>query len=190
MAEKIAFIIGMQQKKEQIEKFYEKSLHEVKKDDDLHILDMKVVKRILGREIQRNKRYKTQLSIVIFEIDYFQNLSNVFEAEKIKMLKKDTINIVRSSIRDTDVLGEWENNQFIILALDTGFKGAKHFGEKLVETIAREKFANVGRVTFSAGVTSISTQDVNLISLAKRAEDAVEDAKKQGGNKVEVNLLI
>jgi diguanylate cyclase (GGDEF)-like protein len=182
----IAFSISLHQKKIASEKFQEQLLQ---KDDTLGIPTNTVLQTIIEREYHRFLRYESNLSLIIIEIDHIQNLQNIFSAEVILELKKEFSKLITKNIRATDTFGKWTENRFAIVASSIDFRSARSLAKKLTSLLANHRFVKVGKITCSYGVTSLATED-KIATFRKRAEDALNEAIKKGGNAIEVKILV
>ena len=190
VVDSIAFAVNITYKKDAIleanVQFYQQN-NEI--DNDLGIYTNTKLQKVLEHEIRRHKRYHTPLSILLFEIDHFRNLCNIFSVDESDKIRKEFASVIKSHIRDTDIFGKWVDQQFAIIIADLDFKAANTLAMKLTEVLKKQHFTKVGKLTCSFGVTSYSPKDT-LGIFRKRAENALEIAKKSGGNRIETKLLV
>lgn len=158
-------------------------------DKVLNIMNYIKLQEHIEHEVKRNKRYHTELTLMLLDINMFKNLTNVFPAEVVINLKKDFINFVKKNIRETDVFGKWTNDQFAILLPDVDFRAAQSVARKLQELLEQQKFPRIGKITCSFGITSISPKDT-MGSFRIRCESALALASSREGNSIEVKLLV
>lgn len=142
---------------------------------------------IIGREIERVKRYNHPLSVIIFDIDHFKNVNDRYGHSAGDYVLRTIADIVRENIRKIDYFVRWGGEEFMIISLETSLKEAYTLAERIRETIETYTFNDVGKVTVSLGVTEFKEDDTED-SLIKRADDAMYEAKKKGKNRVEVNV--
>ena len=116
-----------------------------------------------------------------------KNLSKVFPAEVITTLKKDFIQLVKNHTREVDIFGKWTNDQFALLLPDVDFRAGQKVATKLQTILEETKFARVGKLSCSYGITSISPKDT-IASFKARAESALASASMKEGNAIEVKL--
>lgn len=140
---------------------------------------------LLLDSIERVKRYKVSLSVIIFDIDYFKKINDTYGHlcgdDVLKMIAK----IGKDGIRKSDLFARWGGEEFIILQPDIPANKAQIFAERLRQTIESHNFEKVGRVTVSFGVTDFKEGDTGE-SFIKRVDDALYLAKENGRNRVEV----
>jgi diguanylate cyclase (GGDEF)-like protein len=169
----------------------------LKLEDDLKILAStdsltKVYNRakydeIMGREIERTKRYNRFLSLVMFDIDVFKKINDTYGHLNGDIVLKNIVALVKEEVRKIDYLIRWGGDEFILILPETNLEGAKGLAERIRNSIADQKFENMEGVTVSLGITQFSKDDTED-SLMKRADEALYKAKMNGGNRVEINI--
>ena len=191
LGDQIAFIMNLTQKRIELVESQEKFKSQFSPiDPDLKIFNSSKLGEILESERKRAKRYGTALSLILIEIDHMKNLTNIFGKDEMLRLKKEFAKVFKKEIRETDVFGKWsKDEQFAIVAPNIDFRGAKNFALKLDKKLKEHRFPKVGRITCSYGVTSYSNKD-NMFEFQRRAEKALNEAVKKGGNSIEVKILI
>jgi len=112
----------------QAEKFrFAKSFH----DSEKKICTPADFKRFLVIERRRTERLNYNSSIIIFNLKNLLKNNICLKKFNIKVL----LNIICSSIRETDEICVYENHKILILLPDTNNKGSQHVCEKIVEHI-------------------------------------------------------
>jgi diguanylate cyclase (GGDEF)-like protein/PAS domain S-box-containing protein len=140
---------------------------------------------IIGREIERVRRYNQPLSIIIFDIDRFKRVNDRYGHSAGDYVLRTIADIVRDSIRKIDYFVRWGGEEFMIISSETNLKEAHALAERIRVIIESYMFKDIGKVTVSFGVTEFNENDTEN-SLIKRADDAMYEAKKKGRNRVEV----
>ena len=156
-------------------------------DKVLNIINFSKVQEHIDQEYKRHKRYHTQLTLVLIDITMLKNLTKVFPAEVVTTLKKDFIQLVIKNTREVDIFGKWSNDQFALLLPDVDFRAGQRVAKKLQAILDETKFARVGKISCSYGITSISPKDT-IGSFKARAESALVAASTKEGNAIEVKL--
>lgn len=186
LSELISFTLYLSYKKEATLKFQEQISP---KDDILNIPTNTTLQTKIEHEFKRHERYHTNLSLIIFQIDHIENLSNIFPKEDITRLQKEFIKLIQKNIRSTDMFGKWTGDKFAIVSSDIEFRAAKSFANKITRILSENRFLKVGKVTCSYGITSLAPNDT-ISSFRTRAENALNEAIKKGGNTIEVKILV
>ncbi|WP_024787377.1 MULTISPECIES: diguanylate cyclase [unclassified Lebetimonas] len=138
-------------------------------------------KRLI-EEIERAKRYKTPLSIIYFDIDYFKKINDTYGHEKGDFVLKEISKLIKENIRKTDIFGRWGGEEFLIILPSTKAKEAVKISEKLRKIIQEHNFDGLN-VTISFGISELKENDDN-ISIVNRADKALYKAKEKGRNRV------
>ncbi|WP_415926613.1 GGDEF domain-containing protein [Lebetimonas sp. JS170] len=136
-------------------------------------------KRLI-EEIERAKRYKTPLSIIYFDIDYFKQVNDIYGHEKGDEVLKEISKLIKENIRKTDIFGRWGGEEFLIILPSTKAKEAVKISEKLRKIIQEHNFDGLN-VTISFGIAELKENDDN-ISIVNRADRALYKAKEKGRN--------
>ncbi len=167
-------------------KMIEEKLVELAERDPLtNIYNRRKFYNFLEDEIERSKRYKRPLSLIMFDIDYFKKVNDTYGhnvGDRVLIMIAD---IVAANIRRIDVFGRLGGEEFGILVSDTAIEGSKALAEKVKGKIESHNFDVAGKVTISIGVTEYKDDDTSD-SFLKRVDDALYMAKDKGRNRVEV----
>lgn len=140
---------------------------------------------LLQREIERAKRYKNPLSIVMFDIDYFKKINDLYGHQAGDYILKTVAKIVKENIRVTDYFGRWGGEEFIILLPETSLENARLMSEKIRTLIESYSFQYINNLTVSCGVAEFMEEDT-VDSLIKVVDDSLYLAKRLGRNKTVV----
>lgn len=156
-------------------------------DKVLNIINFSKVQEHIDHEYKRHKRYHTALTLVLVDISMLKNLTKVFPAEVVVALKKDFIQLMKKNTREVDIFGKWTNDQFALLLPDVDFRAGQRVAQKLQAVLEETKFARIGKISCSYGITSLSPKDT-IGSFKARAESALVAASTKEGNAIEVKL--
>ena len=140
---------------------------------------------ILGRVVERSKRYGTPLALAMFDLDHFKLVNDTFGHDVGDEVLRTVAKLGQKQLRAGDILARWGGEEFMVLMPHSDAQGAGIAAEKLRRAIAEHHFDKVDRLTVSFGVTIFGLAD-DLESLLKRVDDALYLAKKQGRNRVEI----
>jgi diguanylate cyclase (GGDEF)-like protein/PAS domain S-box-containing protein len=95
---------------------------------------------------------------------------------------------LESSLRPTDFLGRWEENEFLAIVVECNGAEVLKVGERLRKMIQRAKITWWGDslpVTISMGAAPVQPND-SIREILWRAEGALRDSMAQGGNRMVV----
>lgn len=136
-------------------------------------------------EIQRAERYGTALSLIMFDLDRFKQINDIFGHDVGDKVLKDVSARVASNIRTSDLVVRWGGEEFIIIVPATNLAETFVLAEKLRNSIEQHKIPDIGSVTCSFGVTTFHAGDTPD-TLVKRADETMYQAKRAGRNRVEL----
>ena len=140
---------------------------------------------VLEYEMNRDTRYKNELSLVFCDLDYFKKINDQYGHKVGDDVLKAFTRVVSDNIRKTDVVARWGGEEFALLLPETSIMIAASTAEKLRRETERFDFPHVGHISASFGVTQYIEGDTEA-SLINRADDALYKAKKNGRNRVEM----
>jgi two-component system, cell cycle response regulator len=139
----------------------------------------------LEREYARALRYERRLSLVLFDIDGFDQTLVEHGPLAADAVLRDIAAAVRAKLRQQDILGRLDGGSFGILLPEIDLAGAITAAEK-VRSVAEH--AEVGyelarlSTTVSAGVATLTSAEGSHQALLTLAQSALLDAKKSGVN--------
>jgi len=160
----------------------------------------KYFKDILAHEIERSKRYKHPISMIMCDIDHFKQFNDTLGHLAGDKAIQTVANIILSNVRTSDIVARYGGEEFAILLLETGFEDAKNIAKRLkiltdqaVEIAARIKNEvsstplKVGRtenhITLSMGVASYDgKENYKPEYLISEADRALYESKNNGRN--------
>jgi diguanylate cyclase (GGDEF)-like protein len=142
-------------------------------------------------ELNQALRYKTGISIILLDIDYFKSVNDNFGHNVGDTVLKELASVLRSSVRSSDVVVRWGGEEFVVFAPKTTLEQARQLAEAIRQKVKSATLTEVGHLTTSLGVASLTAGD-SLESLVHRADRALYRAKDLGRDNVqiEMNVLI
>lgn len=137
----------------------------------------------LESEMAETRIKKSQLSVVMFDIDFFKRINDTFGHDSGDVVLKNTALRVRELLRSSDCAARFGGEEFIILLKETPVAAAMAMAEAVRARIAGTPFEAVGHVSASFGVATWDHQE-DSHTLIKRADVALYAAKSGGRNRV------
>ena len=141
------------------------------------------IHEIVENEILRSKRYDSRFTVILLDIDDFKVTNDTFGHNVGDQLLVDISDIIRRTVRESDNIGRWGGEEFLVFCPETELEGAVSLAEKLRGNIEGTEFAEAGHKTASFGVACVKPGDT-VKSLISRADKALYTAKTSGKNKV------
>lgn len=139
---------------------------------------------ILDQQEQLFQRYQQRFSIIIIDIDFFKAVNDQFGHQGGDTILIEFANLIRNNIRNTDILGRWGGEEFMLISPKTNSKNAYIQAEKLRKLIESFSFPNTGSLTASFGVAEYQKGSTSIKDLIALADKALYRAKKEGRNRV------
>lgn len=151
------------------------------------IYNRRELDRVLNQEFQRGQRYGYSFSVILIDIDHFKIINDTYGHDVGDSTLRAIANALRETTRQTDVLGRWGGEEFLIICPSTDLTGASHLANILRDRVANLTLQDVKPVTISIGVASLDANDIKISDILKRADRALYDAKRNGRNQVKVD---
>lgn len=142
--------------------------------------------RNLDKEIQRSHRYHSDLSLLMFDVDFFKKVNDNYGHDVGDKVLIELARRIKSLLRETDIFCRFGGEEFAIIMPETGGEEAQNTAERLrkvIEEVSQAEFPT--RLTISFGVGQLTKWDSEK-SLLKRVDDALYRAKELGRNRVVV----
>lgn len=143
--------------------------------------------QVLEFEVSRGQRYGSNFGMVLLDVDLFKSVNDTHGHQVGDQVLAAIANILGEHTRDTDVVGRWGGEEFLIIATYSGLVGAQDLAEKLRTLVEAFSFPVVGRKTCSFGATAFRPDDTSA-SMIGRADAALYRAKQAGRNRVECDV--
>jgi diguanylate cyclase (GGDEF)-like protein/PAS domain S-box-containing protein len=143
---------------------------------------------VLTEEMKRAERYGRPLSLICFDLDNLKHCNDNYghlEGDRILRLVGDTL---RSVLRHSDGCFRYGGDEFMILLPETDIHQASLVAEKIKDMFScrscvSEKKKDCQPFTLSIGIAQVSKGEY-AESFVKRADLAMYEAKKDGGNQI------
>ena len=132
-------------------------------------------------ELSRSRRYGSTLSLIMFDIDHFKRINDIYGHDVGDSVLKQLTASVRQTVRQHDRLCRVGGEEFVIILPNTSLQNAEQFAERIRQEIAQATWERDGRVTISLGVHEC--RDDESAEAAYAAVDrALYLAKRDGRN--------
>jgi len=139
------------------------------------------IEQELEKEIAIARRYTRPCTLLLFDIDNFKRFNDVHGHEAGDRVLKVIAHEVAACLRDSDNLGRWGGEEFIVLAANSTLDDGAELAERLRVHVEALDFGELGRVTISVGVAEWQRGDTRK-ALVARADEAMYRAKNSGQN--------
>jgi diguanylate cyclase (GGDEF)-like protein len=143
----------------------------------------------MDRELDRSKRYKRELSLILFDIDHFKKINDTYGhlvGDRVLVALSRT---TEQSVREADIIARYGGEEFAVILPETDFNATRAVAERLrrdIENLHIDVDGVKVKVTVSVGYTSYShsatIQDKRAV--IGMADKALYIAKQSGRNMV------
>ncbi|MBU1077314.1 MAG: GGDEF domain-containing protein [Spirochaetes bacterium] len=141
----------------------------------------------LEDEFLRAKRYKSKLSLIIFDIDLFKKLNDKYGHLFGDKVLAGIAGIILESIKDPLTASRYGGEEFIVTCPNMNKAQAYELADEIRKKVEKFKFnynGNSVKTTISGGVAEFSVSMKNGSVLLKNTDDNLYKAKNSGRNKI------
>jgi diguanylate cyclase (GGDEF)-like protein len=175
----------LKEKSMQIQKINEKLEDMSMKDGLTNIYNRRRLDEILECECNRAKNCCSEFSVILLDLDLFKYVNDTYGHNVGDKVLIETAEILKNNIRNTDIVGRWGGEEFLIVCHNTSMHQGIYVAEKLRKAIETHKFSVANKRTSSFGVATYKEGDT-IVDLVNRADKGLYKAKENGRNKVKV----
>jgi polar amino acid transport system substrate-binding protein len=143
------------------------------------------IDEVLADKKAENNRYHTDVAIVLLDIDYFKKVNDTYGHIVGDAVLVEFAGIIQNNSRDVDYVGRWGGEEFIIICPHTSTTEAANLAEKLLNLVRNYSFLKIGKLTASAGVSSMFAS-LSINKTLIQADKALYISKQTGRDKVSV----
>lgn len=155
-------------------------------DELTRIYNYRFFQLMLEKEWDRAERYQRALSCILFDIDNFKRINDLYGHPIGDKILRELADLIRRSIRRSDYLARYGGEEFVILIPDSNLHNSIKIAEKLRKLIEEHPFRHADellRLTISLGVTSNEVPQAKSPSaLVELVDKALYNAKRDGKN--------
>lgn len=139
-----------------------------------------------NKEFLRAKRYKNNLTLVMFDLDNFKQVNDTYGHQCGDYILKQVAKSALQTFRQTDTVYRVGGEEFMVILTETDIHQCiiplERF-RKTIETLYLEFNNQNLNITVSIGACQYSEDIENKEELIKKADDALYKAKNTGRNK-------
>ena len=141
------------------------------------------IDQLFADELKRAERYHEKFSIILIDLDNFKSVNDNYGHPVGDTVLQELSRLLRERVRETDYVGRWGGEEFIVISPNSDSVKALQVAEKLRKSIDEYRFSKVEHKTASFGVVSYRAGD-DASSMTNRADEFLYLAKKGGKNRV------
>ena len=173
---------------ENVEVQYHEEIYRLMTVDGLtQIYNRRYFNEALEREMNRSQRYQRNLSLIMFDIDFFKRVNDTFGHLAGDHLLRHIASIVKPRLRRDDIFARTGGEEFAVILPEIAIEGARITAEKvrrIVETSQLIHERQTMRCTVSLGVAGLRPDFATPEDFYKAADALMYKAKQAGRNQV------
>ncbi len=154
-----------------------------------YVFSSKSFSHRLQEEIQRAKRYRHALSLILTDVDHFGAINEKHGVMLGDMVLTRTVKIIKKSIRTVDILSRVSGDQFAVILPHANKREAQELAERVRKNVEdRSKYIKElpGGFTITLSVVQYKSEDTSSNDLSRRAKSLLEAGKDRQRNFVHV----
>jgi diguanylate cyclase (GGDEF)-like protein len=173
---------------ENVEVQYHEEIYRLMTVDGLtEIYNRRYFNEALEREMNRSQRYGRNLSLIMFDLDFFKRVNDTFGHLAGDHLLRHIASIVKARLRRDDIFARTGGEEFSVILPEIPIEGARATAEKIrriVETSQLIHERQVMQCTISLGVVGLRKDLITPDDFYKAADALMYQAKQAGRNRV------
>jgi diguanylate cyclase (GGDEF)-like protein len=136
-----------------------------------------------SRILQRSKSNADPLSVVMLDIDKFKRVNDTYGHRKGDEILYKMCAVIKDTIRDSDLIGRYGGEEFILVFPNTNKENAFKICEKIRLAVMNTPFLKDDKkVTISLGISSYPELGLVEEELIEKADQALYASKNNGRN--------
>ena len=168
--------------------YFKKDIQKIKQIDILTELSNRSNITLKFEELMYEKQ---SVSLVLIDLDNFKPINETHGRKAGDIVLRQVAQMLQSDIRETDILGRWGGEEFILLMPDTGPHEAVQLCQELCKKLSAMTITTGTtsiQITGSFGVSFTATPRT-MSEVISSADDALFAAKRDGRNMVRMQLI-
>ena len=153
------------------------------------LLNKRTLMSEADRRIKIATRFKKPLSLLVVDIDHFKKVNDNYGHDVGDVVIKGMGDVLRRIKRDTDIVGRFGGEEFVIVCEQTDEEGAVNLAERIRRELRATTFqTELGplSVTCSLGVAPFPAAGRDWETLFKATDEALYVSKRSGRDQVTV----
>lgn len=158
-------------------------------DDLTTLYNYRYLVQYLSTEVRRCLRYKKKVSLLFLDVDGFKKINDTYGHLVGSRALTEIGQVLRSTVRETDVVGRYGGDEFVVVLPETPLNGALVIAERIRKKIEDYEFAAQEqgvRLTVSLGIANLPKHALTAEGLIKKADAAMYRAKGLSKNTIRV----
>lgn len=169
---------------------YQQALKYVQRDELTGLRNCNYYYDVIDLEIERAHRYKKSFSLLMFDLDDFENINNKYGSSTGDATLIEVGRRIEQQARSSDIVYRSDGDKFLVFLPNTAKDEALEAAERIKEYVMAITFSHEDNdipFTLSAGVVTVTNGD-NACKLFNRVDKALYHAKILGKDRVYAEL--
>jgi len=133
----------------------------------------------LAREVARAHRYDRKLALIVFDLDDFKAINDRIGHLAGDAVIAESAERIRDVVRSADFACRVGGDEFAVILPESTLTDADQLYRRLQAAISARPVGQAGRLSFSAGVAELKSED-DPTGFFERADEALYGAKERG----------
>jgi GGDEF domain-containing protein len=118
----------------------------------------------LNSQIHKIQEASQHVGAIMFRIYNIERSDLIFKRDASKQILQDVVKLLKSKMRNTDILIKYNEHNFIIIAPSTKVEGIDKYAHKLNELIVSNVFGSISHLKSNFALTIVNKEDeINVI---------------------------
>jgi two-component system cell cycle response regulator len=153
------------------------------------LFNKRALSEIGAGKLKSALRFRKTLSLLICDIDHFKKVNDTYGHDQGDVVIKGFADVLKRVKRDTDAVGRFGGEEFVVVCEETDERGATQLAERIRAELELTTFHTPQgplKVTCSVGVAQFPAAGESWEPLFKAADEALYASKRGGRNRVTV----
>jgi len=164
------------------------------KDSHTGLYNHRYLMEVIEKEFYRAKRDAHPLSVIMFDIDYFKSINDVYGHQFGDLVLKQFAASLKKMVRKYDTVVRFGGEEFVLLSPGTDRSTALSLAQRILDYIRTNNFGNrkqTVQLKLSLAVASYPEDNISKgLELVDLADKILNKVKEDGGDKAYSSLDI
>lgn len=137
---RVGVLLRLAQAAQDLGAMRERLAHQMRWDETTQLLNRRFFFHNAHRECARARRYGHELSCLMIDIDYLDEIHKKFGYPCVEYVLRTVSTTVRRWIRESDIAGRFSGRKFAVLLPETGVEGATLVRERILKALQETSY--------------------------------------------------